>query len=113
MPMLIPNGVSRELLRKDSDLDKMVTIAADAVEHNRFGADSTLKITRLLLRQACPNYATCDYDPLICHSGQKDGQPLQKECLRCRVSDFSSSGYYSGEIVPVGALIASAGLALA
>jgi len=113
MPVRIPNLVSRELLRKDSDLDKMVTIAANAVDLKQFGADSTLKITRHLLHQACSSYAPCDYDKLICHSGQRDGKPIQQECLHCRVSDFSASGFYSGEIVPVQALIMSTAMALA
>jgi hypothetical protein len=94
----------RELFRRDSDLDRLITIAGDAAADGTFGAANTVVVTRSLLRKLCPDYrpgTVIDLD-VICGSGEADGCALRPECRSCLVSRFSASGMFCGDLVSDG-----------
>ena len=115
MAIRIPNSkLSPALFRRGSDLDVMVAVSDDAVQNRKFGADATLNVTWQLLRKACPDYKACMVTvgadgclqpSLLCKSGEGDGHPYRFDCANCRVSQFSRSGFFTGEIVPISALL--------
>lgn len=94
----------RELFRRGSDLDRLITIAGDAAADNTFGAANTVAVTRSMLRKLCPNYrpgSVIELD-VLCRSGEADGRALRPECRRCLVSRFSASGMFCGDLLTDG-----------
>jgi hypothetical protein len=94
----------RELFRRDSDLDRLITIAGDSAADGTFGAANTVTVTRGMLRRLCPDYRpgrAIDLD-VLCGSGEADGCALRPECRTCLVSQFAASGKFCGDLVPDG-----------
>jgi len=94
----------RELFRRDSDLDRLITIAGDSAAEGAFGAATTVAVTRGMLHRLCPDYQpgrTIDLD-VLCGSGEADGCALRPECRTCLVSQFARSGTFCGDLVPDG-----------
>jgi hypothetical protein len=92
----------RELFRRGSDLDRLITIAGDSAADNTFGATATVAVTRGMLRRLCPDYRpgrTIDLD-VMCGSGEADGRALRHECRTCLVGQFSTSGEFFGDLIP-------------
>jgi hypothetical protein len=92
----------RELFRRDSDLDRLITIAGDSAADGTFGAANTVTVTRGMLRRLCPDYRpgrAIDLD-VLCGSGEADGRALRLECRTCLVSQFAPSGTFCGDLVP-------------
>jgi hypothetical protein len=100
VPLRIPNNVSAELFLVNSELDLLVTTANDALDAHKFGAKGILKVTQNMLKKACPDYcpSTSTENDTLCKSGEIDGTAFRAECNKCRVSQFSASGFFSGEI---------------
>ena len=93
-----------ELFRRDSDLDRLITIAGDSAADGTFGAANTVTVTRGMLRRLCPDYRpgrAIDLD-VLCGSGEADGCALRSECRNCLVSQFAASGKFCGDLVPDG-----------
>jgi len=94
----------RELFRRGSDLDQLITIAGDSAADSTFGAAATVAVTRGMLHRLCPDYRpgrTIDLD-VMCGSGETDGVAFRPECRTCLVGQFSTSGEFLGDLVPVG-----------
>jgi hypothetical protein len=92
----------RELFQRDSDLDVLITIAGNAAAKRSFAFTSTVKTTRKLLRNDCPNYLPSLSSPneVLCRSGEEDGTPYRagSDCFRCRAAQFSANGLFIGEM---------------
>jgi hypothetical protein len=90
----------RELTQVNSDLDVFIRIAGESADHKTFGFQSNTNLARRLIKQQCGEYrpAKNDRNRLLCHSGELDGTPKRGDtCLACRVSQFSRSGFFTGE----------------
>ena len=69
----------RDLSRRGSDLDRLITIAGDAAAEGTFGAANTVAVTRSMIRRLCPDYRpskACRID-VLCGSGEDNGQPIR------------------------------------
>ena len=91
-----------ELTQRNSDIDVMITIAGDSTERRTFGFQSTLKVTRRLIHQNCDSYrpSTTSVDAVLCRSGEDTGNPSRgATCFKCRASQFSASGLFTGEVI--------------
>ena len=98
------SDLPRELFRRGSDLDQLITIAGDSAADGMFGAANTAAVTRSMLRKLCPDYRpgrAIDLD-VMCGSGEADGCALRPDCRACLVSHFSTSGMFCGDLVPEG-----------
>jgi hypothetical protein len=117
MPIRLPRTTSqlpRDLFRKDSDLDVMVSVADDAATQCKFGAEATVNVAWQMLKRACPDYKATmltinDQNQvgvsILCASGERDARPFRFECQFCRVSQFSVNGVFTGDLIPVTALL--------
>ena len=94
----------RELFRRDSDLDQLITIAGDSAADGTFGAAATVAVTRGMLHKLCPDYRPGQAINLdvLCGSGEADGVAFRPECKKCIVGQFSTSGAFLGDLVPEG-----------
>ena len=94
----------RDLSRRGSDLDRLITIAGEAAAEGTFGAANTVAVTRGMLHRHCPDYRpgrAIDLD-VMCGSGEIDGVALRPGCKRCIVGQFSTSGEFLGDLAPDG-----------
>lgn len=95
------NALPVELRQRNSDLDVLISLAGTAAEKQSFGFQSTVRVTRRLIKQNCNSYrpSTAFTESVICGSGEKDGQPVKgSQCLTCRAGQFSQSGMFIGEM---------------
>ena len=103
MSLRIANSsrLPRNLFQLGSDIDKMVDAADAALLKHAFIASTVVSVTRDLIHKSCPDYEAshCNKDDVLCSSGEKDGHPCRFDCKDCRVSQFSPSGFFTGEIV--------------
>ncbi len=79
----------RDLSRRGSDLDRLITIAGDAATQGTFGAANTVAVTRSMIHKLCPDYRpskACQID-VLCGSGEDNGQPF-----RSGYTNISASG---------------------
>lgn len=91
-----------ELVNRRSDLDVLITLAGDGVDNRTYGFESTVRVARRVLRQNCSSYRPSQDHPndVLCGSGEKDGEPvLGSTCFKCRVSQFSQNGFFTGEVI--------------
>jgi hypothetical protein len=79
----------------------MVDAADAALLKHTFAAPIVVAVTRDLIHKACPNYEAshCYANDTLCSSGEQEGHPYRFDCKDCRVSQFSHSGFFTGEIV--------------
>jgi hypothetical protein len=97
----------RELSRRGSDLDRLITIAGDAAAESTFGAADTVAVTRSMLRRLCPDYRpsnACQLD-VLCGSGEDSGQPIRAGCGICLVGQFTAAGKFLGDVIPISAIV--------
>jgi hypothetical protein len=97
----------RDLSRRGSDLDRLITIAGDAAADGTFGAADTVAVTRSMLRSLCPNYRpsnACQID-VLCGSGEDNGKPFRSGCGICLVGQFTAADMFLGDVIPMSALV--------
>ena len=97
----------RDLSRRGSDLDRLITIAGDAAAGGTFGAADTVAVTRSMLRRLCPNYRpseACQFD-VLCGSGEDNGKPIRTTCGVCVAGQFTAAGKFLGDVIPTSALV--------
>lgn len=97
----------RDLSRRGSDLDRLITIAGDAATESTFGAANTVAVTRSMIHKLCPDYRpsrACQID-VLCGSGEDNSQPLRSSCGICLVGQFTAKGGFIGDVFPVSALV--------
>jgi hypothetical protein len=97
MSNLIGHPISRET--------KLLALKAwDAFTAKQFGSGTTMVVVRKQLSKACSDYHSSGVDNgPICDSGERDGTPKKQACLQgCFMSQFSTSGYFTGEITGIG-----------
>ena len=109
MPLLRPNTsneLPRELFEHKGPLNEMISIAATASEKRSFGSTRTVATARRQLQHLCPGYSPSQDHPedVLCASGESNGQPKYRACNRCIAGQFSASGVFVGELVPVNML---------
>jgi hypothetical protein len=101
------SSLPRDLSRRGSDLDRLITIAGDAAAQGTFGAADTAAVTRNMLRKLCPDYRpskACQTD-VLCGSGEDNGRPIRTGCGICLVGQFTTAGKFLGDVFPMSALI--------
>jgi len=94
----------RELFRRGSDLDQLITIAGDSAADSTFGAAATVAVTRGMLHRLCPDYRpgrAINLD-VLCGSGEANSVAFRPECKKCIVGQFSTSGAFLGDLVSEG-----------
>jgi len=97
----------RELSRRGTDLDRLITITGDAAANGTFGAAETVAVTRSMLRKLCSDYRpskACQTE-VLCGSGEDNGQPIRTGCGFCLVGQFTSAGMFLGDVIPISALV--------
>ena len=97
----------RDLSRRGSDLDRLITIAGDAAAEGTFGAADTVAVTRSMLRRLCPDYRpskACPTD-VLCGSGEDNGQPIRTSCSICLVGQFTAAGRFLGDVIPTSVIV--------
>ena len=97
----------RDLSRRGSDLDRLITIAGDAAARGTFGAADTVAVARSMLHRLCPDYRpskACQID-VLCGSGEDNGQPFRAGCGICLVGQFTAAGKFLGDLIPMSALV--------
>jgi hypothetical protein len=96
----------RDLSRRGSDLDRLITIAGDAAAQGTFGAADTVAVTRSMVRRLCPDYRpskACQMD-VLCGSGEDNGEPIRTGCGICLVGQFTAAGKFLGDVIQMSAL---------
>lgn len=103
---LIARPVAPEMMERGSDLSQLVTVAGDMRATRQEGADAIANKTRTLLHNSCSSYKQSRNKEagVFCASGERDGVPVRPECTRCIVGQFSQSGLFVGELIPVEAI---------
>lgn len=103
MSLRIANSsrLPRNLFQLGSDIDKMVDAADAAFLKHAFVAPIVIAVTRDLIHKSCPSYepSNCHTGDTLCGSGEQDGHPYRFDCKDCIVSQFSRSGFFTGEVV--------------
>jgi hypothetical protein len=103
------SSLPRDLSRRGSDLDRLITIAGDAAAEGTFGAADTVAVTRSVIRRLCPDYRpskACHID-VLCGSGEDSGQPFRTGCGKCLVGQFTAAGKFLGDVIPTSALVSA------
>jgi hypothetical protein len=97
----------RDLSRRGSDLDRIITIAGDAAARGTFGAADTVAVARSMLHRLCPDYRPSKACPIdvLCGSGEDNGQPIRTGCGICLVGQFTAAGKFLGDLIPMSALV--------
>lgn len=101
------SDLPRDLFRRGSDLDRLITIAGDAAAEGTFGAADTVAVTRSMLRRLCPDYrpsTACQID-VLCGSGEDNGKPSRSGCGKCLVGQFTAAGKFLGDVIPMSAIV--------
>jgi len=99
----------RDLSRRGSDLDRLITIAGDAAANGTFGAADTVAVTRSILRRLCLDYrpSRACHIGVLCSSGEDNGQPFRSGCGICLVGQFTAAGMFLGDVIPTSALVSA------
>ena len=103
------SSLPRDLSRRGSDLDRLITIAGDAATEGTFGAANTVAVTRGLIHKLCPDYRpskACQID-VLCGSGEDNGRPFRSGCGMCLVGQFTAAGKFLGDVIPASALVSA------
>ncbi len=101
------SNLPRDLSRRGSDLDRLITIAGDAAADGTFGAANTVAVTRNMLHKLCPDYRpskACQID-VLCGSGEDDGKPFRPSCGNCLVGQFTAAGKFLGDVISTSTLV--------
>jgi hypothetical protein len=101
------SNLPRDLSRRGSDLDRLITIAGDAAAEGTFGAANTVAVTHGMLHRLCPDYRPSKACPIdvLCGSGEDNGQPIRAGCGICLVGQFTAAGKFLGDLVAMSALV--------
>lgn len=100
-------SLPRDLSRRGSDLDRLITIAGDAAAQGTFGAANTVAVTRGMIRKLCPEYrpSKASQIEVLCGSGEDSGRPIRTGCGVCLVGQFTAAGKFLGDVIPTSALV--------
>lgn len=91
--------IPAELMNPRSDLGVVIDTVAAMREGDSPLQQAFIRKTHSLLKLACPQFRPSRIDPLLCRSGEDNGQPYRVlACHKCQVGQFSESGFV-GEIL--------------
>jgi hypothetical protein len=101
-------SLPEELCTPGSDLDVLLNEIEEPGAEKRINFRTAIRQIRHSVHNMCPQYrpSLAHKNDCLCRSGEISGQPFRgAKCLECRVSQFSPSGFFTGEITgPVAGL---------